>query len=87
MKEIRKEQDMKAKYSKVIKRNGKQFRYDYTGAYLQWVEDLGEGLEVIDEIGLQRYNWENKASRNEFIDGWCDELEVELAYLSGKFIK
>lgn len=78
---------MKAKYSKVIKRNGKQFRYDYTGAYLQWVGDLGEGLEVIEEIGLRRENWENKASRNEYIDGWCDELEEELAYLSDEVIE
>lgn len=69
---------MAERYSKVVKRKGRRYRYDYKDAYLQWVD---ENDEIVDEVGLHKENWENREARNEYIDGWRAELDEELAYL------
>lgn len=66
------------RYSKIVRRKGRYFRYDFKDCYLQWVTKDGE---LIDEVGLHKENWENKGSRNEYIDGWMEEQMESIGYM------
>ena len=60
----------------------------------KWQKMFGKDLWDIDEdgyienqaVGLMRENWENKEARNEYLDGWCDELEYEVESALADFI-
>ena len=65
-------------YSKVVKRKGRFFRYDYSGCYLQWITKSGE---LIDEIGFCKENWEDDETRNEYIDEWMAQEEEAISHL------
>lgn len=66
------------RYSKVVTRKGRKYRYDYKDCYLQWVD---KGGDVVDEIGLSRENWDDRQARNEYIDGWRAEIDESIAYM------
>lgn len=66
------------RYSKIVRRKGRYFRYDFKDRYLQLVTKDGE---LIDEVGLHKENWENKGSRNEYIDGWMEEQMESIGYM------
>lgn len=59
--------------------DGKTFRYDYDNAMLQWV-DPDNGMEVIDEYGLSRDDWEDNPEY--WVEDMSYRIEEELGYLA-----
>ncbi len=61
----------------------------------EWMQKHGKPLFDIDDdgyiviatVGLHEENWKNKAVRNEYLHGWCADLEEESNALAADFIK
>jgi len=59
----------------------------------EWIKKYGrplieiqeDGYMVLERVGLSRENWDNKETRDEYLSGWCFELEEELAYMAAEF--
>ena len=45
------------------------------------------GYTVLDSVGLHKDNWTNKASRNEYLEMWAEELKEEERYMIEDFVK
>lgn len=46
-----------------------------------------DGYMVLDSVGLRRENWKNKAVRDEYLFGWCIDLDEEAAAIARDFEK
>lgn len=46
-----------------------------------------DGYVVLSTVGLQKKNWTSKASRDEYLAEWAEELEAESQQLADDFIK
>lgn len=52
----------------------------------EWIDKFGEplygiddcGYYVVDSIGLNRKNWEQRSTREEYLWEWVQEIEYEL---------
>jgi len=61
----------------------------------EWVAKYGkplfeiqeDGYMIIDSIGLSRENWDNKEARDEYLHGWCMNMEEEQAYMTADLAK
>lgn len=53
----------------LINYNKPLFETDPSGNYI-----------LLNSVGLRRENWSNKEVRDEYLAGWCSELDEELAY-------
>lgn len=61
----------------------------------EWEEKYGrklydideDGYMILDTIGLHKDNWENEATRDEYLSGWTFELDEESAALAADFVK
>jgi len=71
------------KYSKIVKRSGRMFRYNYERGLFEWIDkdDNGE-WEVIDAFRLRKENWENKEIRDDYLFLWNIEIDDELIYMA-----
>ena len=71
------------KYSKIDKRRGRKFRYNYERGLIEWIDkdDNGE-WEVIDAVGLRKESWENKGLRDEYLFIWNVDIDDELKYMA-----
>ena len=47
----------------------------------------GDGYMTLSSVGLHPDNWNNKAARDEYLFGWCCELDMESAALVRNFEK
>lgn len=60
-----------------------------------WIARFGRPLWDIDEdgymelstVGLMREDWDDKEARNEYLDGWMEEMEEETACMAERFVK
>lgn len=72
-------------YSKIVKVNGYNFRYNYADGVVEVVFRNGRKYEAADSIGLRRENWENEEARAGYLEEYADELnyiiKTELAFL------
>lgn len=49
---------------------------------------IGEdGYMVLASAGLNRENWKKKAHRDEYLAGWADDLDEEVAALAADFLR
>ena len=49
---------------------------------------IGEdGYMVLDTIGLNRKNWEDRGARDEYLAAWAVDLDAELAAMTADFVK
>ena len=68
--------------------------YDEENALVIWVSKLSEeeielglfqevipGWYEIDAVGLRKENWVNKGIRDEYLWGWCREMEFETQFI------
>ena len=46
-----------------------------------------DGYMVLDTIGLNRKNWENRAARDEYLSGWAVDLDAEATALAADFLR
>lgn len=71
-----------AKESRIWNYKGKQFKYRYEDAVVEWgfINDNGE-WEEIDGAGLRRENWTNLEARKEYISEWIMDIDEEALYL------
>jgi hypothetical protein len=46
-----------------------------------------DGYMVLDTIGLNRKNWENRAARDEYLSGWAVDLDAEAEALVADFLR
>lgn len=46
-----------------------------------------DGYMVLDTIGLNRKNWENRAARDEYLSGWAVDLDAEAEALAADFLR
>lgn len=61
----------------------------------EWKETYGrslygigdDGYMVLDTIGLNRKNWENRAARDEYLSGWAVDLDAEAEALVADFLR
>ena len=61
----------------------------------EWIRDHGyplyeideHGYSVVETVGLRAENWKNKAARDEYLYGWCFELDEEAAYLADQYLR
>ena len=61
----------------------------------EWMEKYGHPLYGIDAdgyielsgAGLRPENWKNRESRDEYLNGWIDEMEEEAAIMAADFVK
>lgn len=61
-----------------------EWKKDHQGRSLYGIGE--DGYMVFSAAGLRRENWKNKAARDEYLSGWADELDEELAAMAGEFI-
>ena len=78
--------------SRVCKVRGKQFRYNYDRALVEWVckptdpdDEVEDGYVILDSVGLSRKNWDNKESRAYYLDLWVDDIGEECYCLAQDF--
>lgn len=77
-------------YSDPYKVAGKWFRYNYKYSEVEYITHASNEfgpIEVITSVGLSKDNWENKEARNEYLQGWAEELDAEANSLADDFIK
>lgn len=77
-------------YSDPYKIAGKWFRYNYKYSEVEYITHASNEfgpIEVITSVGLSKDNWENKKARNEYLQGWAEELDAEANSLADDFIK
>lgn len=70
------------KYSKIIKKDGKQFRYNYIDNVVEYIGEIDGELEVLDSVGLSKENWDNKEARDEYLDEYIMDLNEEESYMT-----
>ena len=78
------------KYSRVVKVDGKRFRYNYDNSCVEYLwglskidKELAEQFgEVVDSIGLSSRNWKNAETREEYLDEYIARLDEEARYLT-----
>lgn len=46
-----------------------------------------DGYMVLDTIGLNRKNWEDKGARDEYLAAWAVDLDAELEEMTANFVK
>ena len=46
-----------------------------------------DGYLVLDTIGLNRKNWEDKGARDEYLAAWAVDLDAELEAMAADFVK
>jgi len=84
------------KYSEVVEYEDRKFRYNYEESLLEYVsnriEETSRGeliefdvIEVIDEIGLNKRDWEEENMIH--IEMWSAKLDEEVSYLEKEFIE
>lgn len=71
------------KYSKIVKRRGRKFRYNYERGLFEWIDkdDNGE-WEVIGAVRLRKENWENKEIRDDYLFLWNITIDDEPKYMA-----
>lgn len=71
------------KYSRVVKVNGKRFRYNFDDCLVEYIYTDRETkeTEVVESIGLRVENWKNKEVRDEYLWEWAYELQDEIDYM------
>jgi hypothetical protein len=77
-------------YSDPIKVNGKWFRYNYKYSEVEYITHASNEfgpIEVVTSVGLNKDTWNDKQARNEYLQGWAEELEAEANSLADDFIK
>ena len=68
----------KNRYSENYWYMGRIYRYDYKYAMVEWLDNSDENpdeYEVVDSVGLSRENWDNKDARDEYLEGWAQEID------------
>lgn len=70
------------KYSKVIKKDGKQFRYNYKDNVVEYIGEIDGEIEILDSVGLSKENWDNKEARDEYLDQYIMDLNEEENYMT-----
>lgn len=70
------------KYSKVIKKDGKQFRYNYKDNVVEYIGEIDGEIEILDSVGLSKENWDNKEVRDEYLDQYIMDLNEEESYMT-----
>lgn len=70
------------KYSKVIKKDDKQFRYNYKDNVVEYIGEIDGEIEILDSIGLSKENWDNKEARDEYLDQYIMDLNEEESYMT-----
>ncbi len=71
------------KYSKIVRKSGRKFRYNYERALIEWIDKDENGeWEVIAAVGLRKENWENKELRDEYLFAWNVDIDDELRYMA-----
>lgn len=71
------------KYSKIVRRRGRKFRYNYERRLIEWINKDNNGKwEVINAVGLRKENWENKNLRDEYLFIWNVDIDDELRYMA-----
>lgn len=70
------------KYSKVIKKDGKQFRYNYKDNVVEYIGEIDREIEILDSVGLSKENWDNKEARDEYLDQYIMDLNEEESYMT-----
>lgn len=70
------------KYSKVIKKDGKQFRYNYKDNVVEYIGEIDGEIEILDSVGLSKENWDNKEARDEYLDQYIMDLNEEESYMT-----
>ena len=68
------------KYSRVVKVDGKRFRYNFDDCLVEYIytDKETKETEVIESIGLRKENWTNKEIREEYLSEWAFELQCEI---------
>lgn len=46
-----------------------------------------EGYMVVSTAGLSKKSWEDKEARDEYLLGWIDEMDEEVAVMAADFVK
>lgn len=46
-----------------------------------------DGYIVISSVGLRKENWTDKEARNEYLSGWCSDIDEESEALVDDFVK
>ena len=71
------------KYSKIVRRRGRKFRYNYERRLIEWINKDNNGeWKVINAVGLRKENWENKEIRDDYLFLWNIEIDDELKYMA-----
>lgn len=70
------------KYSKVIKKDGKQFRYNYKDNVVEYIGEIDGEIKILDSVGLSKENWDNKEARDEYLDQYIMDLNEEESYMT-----
>lgn len=71
------------KYSKIVRRRGRKFRYNYERRLIEWINKDNNGeWKVINAVGLRKENWENKNLRDEYLFIWNVDIDDELRYMA-----
>lgn len=68
---------MAKKYSRVVKVDGKRFRYNYTDCEVECIYRENGVDEVIDSIGLSKASWDDKDLRNNYLEDYAYQLDCE----------
>lgn len=61
----------------------------------EWIAEHGrplygideDGYSVVETVGLGRENWENRESRDEYLNIWADELDEEALCLMEQWMR
>lgn len=68
---------MAKKYSRVVKVDGKRFRYNYTDCEVEYIYRENGVDEVIDSIGLSKASWDDKDLRSNYLEDYAYQLDCE----------
>ena len=66
-------------------REEQEWRDSHGGRHLIDIED--DGFVVVMAVGLREGNWRNKASRNEYLSEWIDDIDEEARILVAEATK
>ena len=54
---------------------------EWVAKYNHPLWEIEEGYVIHDTIGLSLENWKNKEARQEYLEGYCYDIDAEVAYL------
>lgn len=74
-----------ARYSRVVKREGRRFRYNFTDCVIEWIYKENGIDEIIDSIGLSKEHWLDKEVREGYLEEYNYRLDCEARELMWEY--